>query len=102
MSLTLNNIIIESRVVDKFINATQLCQAGGKKFNNWYQLTSTKELIRELEKNLANSNAGIPALKLIDKKSWRKSFRLLDPPRFSSSISSMGQSILCYSSFSMD
>jgi KilA-N domain/T5orf172 domain len=59
MSLILNDIVIESRS-DGFINATQLCVAGGKKFNNWFQLSSSKELIRVLEIDL---NAGIPAFK---------------------------------------
>ncbi len=68
MSLTLNNVAIESRE-DGFINATQLCKAGGKKFNNWYQLDSTKEIIKELEKSL---NAGIPAFKnLVEVKKGR-------------------------------
>jgi hypothetical protein len=51
MSLTLNNVIIESRE-DGFINATQLCKAGGKVFKDWYRLNSTKELIEELEETL--------------------------------------------------
>jgi hypothetical protein len=48
--LTLNNNIIETRDGDNYVNATQLCKAGGKKFNDWYRLEATKELIRELEK----------------------------------------------------
>jgi hypothetical protein len=64
MSLTLNNIAIESRAEDNFINATQLCKAGGKKFKDWDRLDSTKELIKELEKSI-----GVDAnCKLIDKK----------------------------------
>jgi predicted nucleic acid-binding Zn-ribbon protein len=64
MSLVLNNIVIESRKSDNFVNATQLCKAGGKKFSHWINLDSTKELIKELEKSL---HAGIPACKkLID------------------------------------
>jgi hypothetical protein len=55
-SLTLNNIVIISRSEDNYINATQLCQAGGKKFSHWYSLDTTKELINE-----AASDAGIPA-----------------------------------------
>jgi hypothetical protein len=65
MSLTLNSIVIESRAADKFINATQLCKAGGKKFNDWYKLSSTKELIRDLEKSF---NANLFALNLGDVK----------------------------------
>jgi hypothetical protein len=47
-SLILNNIVITSRSIDNYINATQLCQAGGKKFNHWYSLDNTKQLIIEL------------------------------------------------------
>jgi hypothetical protein len=49
----LNNISIESRDSDNFINATQLCKAGGREFNKWFRLDETKELIRALEDALA-------------------------------------------------
>jgi hypothetical protein len=62
-SLTLNNIVITSRSEDNYINANQLCQAGGKKFSHWYSLDITKQLINELA-----SDAGIPASQLIDIK----------------------------------
>ena len=62
-SLTLNNIVITSRSDDSFINATQLCQASGKQFHNWYQLDTTKNLLEEL-----SFNTGIPVLNLIDVK----------------------------------
>jgi hypothetical protein len=48
-TLILNDIIIIARKEDNFVNATHLCQAGNKKFNNWYRMDSTKELIKELE-----------------------------------------------------
>jgi hypothetical protein len=48
MSLVLNNIVIESRASDCFINATQMCKAGGKQFAKWYRLATTKELINTL------------------------------------------------------
>jgi hypothetical protein len=51
MSLVLNDIIIECRS-DGFINATQLCKAGGKKFSDWHKTESTKELIKVVEDNL--------------------------------------------------
>jgi hypothetical protein len=54
--LTLNNIIIESRNTDNYINATQLCQAGNKKFNNWFRMDSTKLLIKELEKEIETTD----------------------------------------------
>ena len=62
-SLTLNNIVITSRSDDNFINATQLCQAGGKQFNDWYRLNTTKILVEEL-----SFNTGIPVLNLVDVK----------------------------------
>jgi hypothetical protein len=69
-TLTLNDVVIISRSEDNYINATQLCQAGGKKFNDWVRLDSTKQLIFEAE-----SEAGIPASQLIDiKKGNSKSF----------------------------
>ena len=54
--LILNDIIISSCYEDNYVNATQLCQAGNKKFSHWISLDSTKELINVLE-----SDAGIPA-----------------------------------------
>ena len=62
MNLILNNQIIQYRESDNYVNATQLCKAGGKKFSHWINLDNTKELIKVLE-----TNAGIPALDLIDK-----------------------------------
>jgi len=69
----LNGIIVLSRD-DGYINATQLCKAGKKKFNDWNRLESTKDLIQALE-----SETGIPADLLIqsitggkneDRKTW--------------------------------
>jgi len=47
--LSLNNIIINSRTEDNYINANQLCKAGNKIFDSWYSLDTTKELIKALE-----------------------------------------------------
>jgi len=63
MTLILNQNIIDYRKSDGFINATQLCKAGCKKFSHWISLESTKELIRVLA-----SDAGIPASLLVDIK----------------------------------
>jgi len=60
-TLTLNNIVIISRSEDNYINATQLCQAGGKQFNDWFRLNTTKQLIDALK-----SKTGIPVLDLIE------------------------------------
>ena len=66
--ITLNNVSIMSRPIDHYVNATQLCQAGGKKFSHWVSLDTTKELISALE-----SDAGIPASQLIDTKKGQSS-----------------------------
>jgi hypothetical protein len=63
MVLILNNTIIQHRNSDGYIDATQLCKAGGKKFSQWYRLESTKELISALE-----SDVQICTSLLIDKK----------------------------------
>ena len=47
-NITLNDMVISSRPIDHYVNATQLCQAGGKNFNDWFRLDTTKELINEL------------------------------------------------------
>jgi hypothetical protein len=66
--INLNNVSITSRPIDHYVNATQLCQAGGKKFNDWFRLDTTKELICALE-----SDAGIPASQLIETKKGQSS-----------------------------
>jgi hypothetical protein len=45
MSLTFAGVTIESRTSDNFINATQMCKVGGRKFNDWHRLSNTHELI---------------------------------------------------------
>ena len=49
LSLLINNIDIQSRSKDNYINANQICKAGNKKFKLWYNLETTKKLIKELE-----------------------------------------------------
>jgi hypothetical protein len=62
-NITLNNVVITSRPIDHYVNATQLCQAGGKKFSHWFSLDTTKELISEL-----SADAGITASGLVETK----------------------------------
>ena len=62
-NITLNNVVITSRPIDHYVNATQLCQAGEKKFSHWFSLETTKELINEL-----SADAGIPASGLVETK----------------------------------
>ena len=54
-SLLLNNISINSRKKDMYINAIQLCKAGDKLFNDWYSLDSTKKLITDLKTEITNN-----------------------------------------------
>ena len=42
------------------INATALCKAGNKKFNDYFRLHTTKDYVNAIE-----SNTGIPVLELI-------------------------------------
>ncbi len=52
--LIINNEVVLYRESDKYVNATQLCKAGNKKFNDWYELDSTKEILQELIKSSKN------------------------------------------------
>lgn len=47
--LVINETTIMSRNKDNYINALQLCLAGKKEFAEWYQLTTTNELIDLLQ-----------------------------------------------------
>ena len=51
-TIILNNISINSRIEDNYINAIQLCNSGNKIFSEWYNLDTTKELFKELEKEI--------------------------------------------------
>jgi len=57
--LLLNNVEVIFRQ-DGYLNATQLCKAGGKKFSHWCGLKNVKTLI-----NVLISDAGIPASEII-------------------------------------
>jgi hypothetical protein len=47
--LILNEFIIEYRKSDGYVNATQLCKAGEKNFNDWLCLENTKKYLIEME-----------------------------------------------------
>lgn len=64
--IALGNLIVQARESDGYINATQLCKAGNKKFAQWFMLESTKALIKALELNV-----GCPTFKLIEVKVGR-------------------------------
>jgi len=52
--------IIQQRLMDGYVNATALCKASGKKFNDYSRLKNTEEFINEL-----SAETGIPATALI-------------------------------------
>ncbi len=56
LKLIINDNVIDYRESDNYINAKQLCKAGGKKFSKWFCLDSTIELINELGSNICRSN----------------------------------------------
>lgn len=62
-SITLNNVQITTRRPDHYVNATELCQAGGKEFGQWNCLDSTQEFLTVL-----SSDVGIPKSQLIECK----------------------------------
>jgi cell division protein FtsB len=45
---------IENRESDGYINVTNLCKAGGKKFNDWKRLNKTDDFLRELSGSIGN------------------------------------------------
>ena len=59
-SLILNDITISTRNTDNYVNVTELCKAGGKKYNDWYRLQRSEQFLTELSRS-----AGIPADLLI-------------------------------------
>ena len=54
-SLVLNNITIISRPEDGYINATQLCKAGGKEFKHWKENKNNDAFLQAL-----SASVGIP------------------------------------------
>ncbi len=66
----INNQIITHRDIDNYINATQLCKAGGKLFSNWISLENTKELINQLSINPNNEIHKVNVLIDIKKRQW--------------------------------
>lgn len=50
-----NNSLVQQRAVDGFINATAMCKAAGKLFNDYTRLKNTKEFLEELA-----GSTGIP------------------------------------------
>jgi hypothetical protein len=50
--ITLGGIEIISRPEDGYINATELCKAGGKEYSNWFKNSKTYEYLEELSGSL--------------------------------------------------
>ena len=55
-----DNYQLEYRENDGFINITNLCKAGGKKFNDWNRLDKTKRFL-----DVLSSTTGIPVVELL-------------------------------------
>jgi len=51
---------------DGYIFATALCKTVNKKPNDWFRIKETKNLVKEIERKLEKSDAGIPASGLIE------------------------------------
>lgn len=62
-SLILNGIQVNSRHPDHYVNATQLCEAGGHRFTEWSRSDTSKEVI-----TLLSSETGIPVHLLVESK----------------------------------
>jgi hypothetical protein len=52
---------IHQRKTDGYLNATDMCKANNKKYNDWYRLDSTKEYLNEL-----SSDTGYPVSQLVE------------------------------------
>jgi hypothetical protein len=61
--LVMNGLTIQARGTDGYINATMLCQAGNKRFFNWYRLDTTKAFMETL-----SHETHIPVSQLLDVK----------------------------------
>lgn len=52
--------LVNQRAIDGYVNATEMCKAVGKKFNDYSRLSATGEFLEELSRS-----AGIPADQLV-------------------------------------
>ena len=68
--LIFNNIIINSRTKDNYINAKQLCKAGNTKFKLWISLDTTNELIKELSNQLFKNTINYSLIDINNKEAW--------------------------------
>jgi len=56
----IENTLINQRAVDGYVNATAMCKAAGKKFNDYTRTATTEEFLQEL-----STVTGIPVTQLI-------------------------------------
>lgn len=61
-TLVWNGMTIQARRSDGFVNATELCRAGGKRFRDWYKTATAQELIEELSEQLQCKTTIVPLL----------------------------------------
>jgi hypothetical protein len=47
-SVTINGVLIESRISDGYVNATALCRAGGRRWNEFFRRKETRELFEKV------------------------------------------------------
>jgi hypothetical protein len=78
-TLTFNGMTIQYRKEDGFVNATAMCKAGKKKFNDWNRLDSTKELIKTLESEVGIPTSQITGNPVIKNRSVGITTDLVDP-----------------------
>ena len=58
--LVINDYSLVYRQADGYVDVTNLCKAGGKKYNDWYRLEKTQSFLKEL-----SCVAGYPATHLV-------------------------------------
>ena len=66
-SIILGGIEVISRSEDGYINATELCRAGGKEFKSWHRNDNVKEFLSKLNESVkicTDSNIGLIDMKL--------------------------------------
>jgi len=61
-----NGAVIRQRPIDGYLDATTMCKAVGKQFNDYYRLKSTQEYLKAY-----SLKTGIPVIKIIEIKTGR-------------------------------
>ena len=63
VSASYNGKIIQGRRGDGYVNLTNMCNATGKRLDNWFRLKQTQEYLRALECSLTSEESLIKAVK---------------------------------------